>query len=129
VPSAAHKLPSPLQAIWAFMCEAQLPGGADAARANMLVVGRDSRAYMRAAYEAFRDGAGADAIAAAAGPDPNAGPAFYSSLYVGLYQEAHGDEGGAREAMLRATGTQYARLSGDYMADLAHVHCLRRGWK
>lgn len=56
---------------------------------------------MRAAYEAFRDGSGADAIAAAAGPDPEAGPAFYSSLYVGLYHEAHGQPEAAKEAMLK----------------------------
>jgi hypothetical protein len=67
-------------------------------------VGRDSRPYMRAAYEAFRDGAGADAIAAAAGPDPEAGPAFYSWLYVGLYHEAHGEPEAARAALLRWAG-------------------------
>ncbi|GBF91154.1 hypothetical protein Rsub_04823 [Raphidocelis subcapitata] len=116
------------ESIWAFLCEAQLEGPA-AARANMLQVGRDSRPYMRAAYEAFRDGAGAGAIAAAAGPDPGAGPAFYAWLYVGLYHEAHGDAGAAREAMLRAVGTAYARRSGDYMAALARVHCQRRGWE
>jgi hypothetical protein len=111
------------------MCEARMEGGPAAARANLLAVGRDSRPYMRAAYEAFRDGGGPGAIAAAAGPDPNAGPAFYSSLYVALYLEAHGDAAGAREAMLRAVNTQYARLSGDYMAALARVHCLQRGWE
>jgi hypothetical protein len=64
-------------------------------------VGRDSRPYMRAAYEAFRDGLGADSIAAAAGPDPDAGPSFYAWMYVGLYHEAHGDAASAKEAMLR----------------------------
>ena len=83
---------------------------------------------MRAAYEAFKTGAGADAIAAAAGPDPDAGAAFYAWLYVALYHEAHGDAEAARGAMLRAVRTRYARQSGDYMADLARVHCLRRGW-
>ncbi|KAI8472040.1 MAG: hypothetical protein J3K34DRAFT_415513 [Monoraphidium minutum] len=115
------------ESIWAFMCEAVLEGP-DAARAKMLVVGRDSRPYMRAAYEAFRDGSGASAIAAAAGPDPDAGPSFYAWLYVALYNEAHGDAGAAREAMLRAVGTRYAQGSGDYMADLAKVHCKQRGW-
>ncbi|KIZ06607.1 hypothetical protein MNEG_1341 [Monoraphidium neglectum] len=83
---------------------------------------------MRAAYEAFRDGLGADSIAAAAGPDPDAGPSFYAWMYVGLYHEAHGDAASAKEAMLRAVRTRYAQQSGDYMADLARVHCKRRGW-
>lgn len=117
------------ESIWAFMCEARLlPGGAADARARMLVVGRDSRPYMRAAYEAFRDGAGPAAIAAAAGPDPEAGPSFYSLLYQGLYAEAHGDAAAAREAMRRACATQYARRSGDFMANVCRIHCLRRGW-
>lgn len=64
-------------------------------------VGRDSRPYMRAAYEAFRSGAGAAAVASEAGPDPEAGPAFYSWMYVGLYHEAHGDTSAAKEAMLK----------------------------
>jgi len=145
---------------------------------------------MRAAYEAFRDGSGAAAIAAAGGGDPEAGPSFYASLYVGLYHEAHGEADAAKEAMLRcacgadgsavgpggkgggcnlrgqgvalvwfllacrcclvcgcpdvsglsateqscnqhprAVKTRYARMSGDYMADLARIHCLRRGWE
>ena len=30
---------------------------------------------------------------------------------------------------LQACRTQYAQQSGDYMAALARVHCLRRGWQ
>jgi hypothetical protein len=41
------------EAIWAFLCEAQLEG-ATSAQAKILRVGRDSRPVMRAAYEAFR---------------------------------------------------------------------------
>lgn len=110
--------------------------------------------------------------------------AFYSLLYVGLWQEAHGHEEEARAAItqvravllwagvgcsrgasvaqhtqrwptacqhsgaccrhmaitlpppltplyetrLQAASTEYALGSGDYMAALARVHCLRRGW-
>ena len=48
--------------------------------------------------------------------------------YVGLWHEAHGSPGPARAAVTAAVATPYARLSGDYMADLARVHCLRRAW-
>jgi hypothetical protein len=49
-------------------------------------------------------------------------------LYIGLWHEAQGDKEAARAAITAAAATPYARLSGDYMTDLARVHCLRRGW-
>ncbi len=48
--------------------------------------------------------------------------------YVGLWHEAHGNPKEAQEAIVGAARTAYARTSGDYMAALANVHCLRRGW-
>eukprot|EP00899_Mesostigma_viride_P012155 jgi/Mesvir1/20940/Mv08011-RA.1 len=45
------------EAIWAFLCEAQLVGP-EKARQDFLKVGRDSRPFMRAAYELFRTGKG-----------------------------------------------------------------------
>jgi hypothetical protein len=96
-------------------------------------------------------------LAAAAGSDTGGSARFYSNLYIGLWHEAHGDEqvctppravgsdageGGslerlsagtvmsqaARQAMTAAAKTPYAQQSGDYMAALAGVHCLQRGW-
>ena len=49
-------------------------------------------------------------------------------LYIGLWHEAQGNSEAARASITKAVATPYARLSGDYMADLARVHCLRRGW-
>jgi hypothetical protein len=49
-------------------------------------------------------------------------------LYVALWYEAEGDAKAAKEAMLKAVETDYARGSGDYMAALARVHVKRRGW-
>lgn len=115
------------EAIWAFMCEARLDDP-EAARQKFLRVGRDPRPVMRAAEEAFRTGRGPQEIAASARGDTNGHAAFYSALYVALWHEAHSDEGAAKEAMLRALRTEYARGSGDYMAALARVHCKRRGW-
>lgn len=107
------------------MCEARLDGF-DVARRKMLVVGRDSRPVMRAAYELFSGAGTLEQLrdAAAAGPHD----AFYGSLYEGLYAEARGDADAARAAVLQAVATPYGRQSGDYMAALARVHALRRGW-
>lgn len=91
-------------------------------------VGRDPRPVMRAAYQCFQDGADPASIVAAAGADTAGHDAFYAWLYVGLWQEAHGDEAAAKDALLRALGTQYFKFSGDYMAALAGVHCAQRGW-
>lgn len=115
------------ESIWAFLCEAQLVG-AEEARKAFLQVGRDPRPVMRAAYECFQSGSDPSSILQAAGEDRSGNGAFYAWLYVGLWHEAEGNAEAAREAVERAAQTRYAQASGDYMADLAKVHCLRRGW-
>ncbi len=60
---------------------------------------------------------------------PSCSAAPSPQLYVGLWHEAHGDAAAARAAITAAVATPYARLSGDYMAALARVHCKRRGWE
>ncbi|KAI7837956.1 hypothetical protein COHA_008261 [Chlorella ohadii] len=116
------------ESIWTFLCEAQMVG-AEAARQQFLEVGRDPRPVMRAAYECFRTGAQPDAILQAARGDQQGHDAFYALLYVGLWHEAHGDAVAAEAAITQSCSTQYAQQSGDYMAALARVHCLRRGWQ
>lgn len=113
------------ESIWAFMCEAKM-SNAEQAQKTMLKVGVDSRPYMRAAYDLFR-GAGSLAELEASGK-ASPGAQFYSLLYIGLYNEALGEEAKAREAMIAATKTVYGAQSGDYMAALAAVHCKQRGW-
>ncbi len=81
---------------------------------------------MRAAYDVFRGAGPFDALVAAAGASPH--DEFYSLLYQGLYHEARADDAAARAAVLAATQSSYGAGSGDYMAALARVHALRRGW-
>eukprot|EP00198_Chlamydomonas_reinhardtii_P001510 XP_001690846.1 predicted protein [Chlamydomonas reinhardtii] len=130
------------ESIWTFLCEAQMVGP-EQARKQFLEVGRDSRPVMRAAYECFKTGQPPEKIMAQVtdngGHDtfygllvlipthPNCKPS--SSQYVGLWHEAEGDKAEAEKAVTAAVATPYARLSGDYMASLARVHCLRRGWQ
>ena len=117
------------EAIWAFMCEARL-SSPEQARQYFVVVGRDSRPVMRAAYEAFRQGLDPiETIRGAVGNVEQGHSAFYSWLYVGLWYEAHGRESDAQAAILKALDTDYARSSGDYMAAVARVHAKRRIWE
>ncbi len=44
---------------------------------------------------------------------------------MGLWHEVHGDEVQARQAILAAIATPYARQSGDYMAALGRTHAVR----
>jgi hypothetical protein len=53
---------------------------------------------------------------------------FYALFYLGLYCEARGEPTKADAYMRHASHTQYAQLSGDYMASCAKVHCKLRGW-
>ncbi|GFR46958.1 hypothetical protein Agub_g8608 [Astrephomene gubernaculifera] len=114
------------ESIWAFLAEAQL-WGPERARGQMLQVGRDPRPVMRAAYDCFQSGEQPDKIMAQA-TDNGGHATFYGLLYVGLWHESHGNAEEAKRAITAAVQTPYARLSGDYMAGLARVHCGRRGW-
>ena len=67
-------------------------------------------------------------IVEAANGDTQGHAAFYSWLYVGLWNEAQGNEAAAKDALLKSVATDYARGSGDYMAALGRVHVQRRGW-
>ena len=117
------------EAVWNFLSESRVVGP-EAARSKFLKVGRDSRAVMRAALEAFEAPPGPDSTASilAAASKSSAHDQFYSQLYCALFHEAYAHEDKAKEFMLRASKTDYAISSGDYMADLARVHIKRRGW-
>ncbi|GIL70077.1 hypothetical protein Vretimale_3352 [Volvox reticuliferus] len=115
------------ESIWTFLCEAQMVGP-DQARMQFLEVGRDPRPVMRAAYECFRTGELPAKIMAQVS-DNGGHDTFYGLLYVGLWHEAHGNATEAKKAIVAAVQTPYARLSGDYMASLARVHCQRRNWE
>ena len=147
------------ESIWRWLAQVRLQrsaagGGLTAAeavagaRADLLVVGRDSRPVMRAAMELFAGGGtlealdtagghgGADGGASAAAATVGAGRAaqqsqhdrFYADLYIALYQEAVGDDTAALTALEKACGSPYGPASGDYMWHLALVHATVRGW-
>eukprot|EP00271_Cylindrocystis_brebissonii_P016507 TRINITY_DN40205_c0_g1_i1.p1 TRINITY_DN40205_c0_g1~~TRINITY_DN40205_c0_g1_i1.p1 ORF type:complete len:298 (+),score=23.93 TRINITY_DN40205_c0_g1_i1:67-960(+) len=116
------------EAIWSFLCEAQLTSPEEA-RQQFLQVGRDSRPVMRAAYELFKSGGSTKELEGMAARDFLGGhDAFYARLYLGLFHEAEKNTARAQEEITAALRTRYGSSSGDYMARLATVHAKCRGW-
>ncbi|GAB2218687.1 hypothetical protein Droror1_Dr00001914 [Drosera rotundifolia] len=114
------------EAIWCFLCEAPIYG-VDEARKGFLKVGRDRRDVMREVYTLFKDGGDPEKLVAAFSSNRD-GEFFYASLYAGLYYESQKNPDAARHHLVAACQSPYAQRSDDYMASLAKVHCLCRGW-
>ena len=117
------------ESVWCFASEARDPGkGVAYAREHMLKTGRDARPVMAAVFELFESGSEEAEERLRAAGARNANDEFYSLMYLGLWREINGDEAGAKERIKRANRTAYARLSGDYMANVTRVHERARGW-
>jgi len=118
------------ESIWAMLCEAKLHTF-DAARRDMLAVGRDARQVMRAAYDLFRGEEESKASLLASASGGGASDQFYAALYLGLFAEAQGDEANARQWLKSAAASAYTRGSGgsDYMVSVVRIHLRMRGWE
>lgn len=110
------------EAVWCFASEAMDPvKGVAYARENMLRTGRDARPVMSSVRDLFANGTvEAEAALREAGKRA-AGDEFYALLYLGLFYEINGEKTRAKEEYERANRTVYAKLSGDYMADVSRV--------
>jgi tetratricopeptide (TPR) repeat protein len=116
----SHRLVNPddvENAAWHFLCVARAESPAKA-RAALLPVGPDARLPMRQVYEMFRGTLTPDAVLSAAGDRLDA--QFYGHLYVGLYFEALGMTGQAREHITIAAGERFQQEG--YMHMVARVH-------
>jgi len=81
-------------------------------------------------YQLFQ-GSAKEYDLANAGESSSAKDYFYAQFYLGLFCEAAVNEPSkARLYMTNAVQSDYARGSGkgDYMTDVARVHCQVRGW-
>jgi lipoprotein NlpI len=105
-------------AAWHFLCVARQESP-ERARAALLPVGPDSRKPMSEIYQMFRGTLTPENVLAAAGAQP-AGQ-FYAHLYLGLYFEATGNKGNAREHITTAAADRFA-AAGGYMHSVAQVH-------
>ena len=107
------------EALWCLLCEAQL--SLDRARSRMLVVGQDSRAVLRTAYDVYAGKAPLSDLRAFASGSPR--DAFYAALYEGLLADASGDAEASRAAIARDCESEYGlRGGGDYMTAVARTH-------
>ena len=80
-------------------------------------------------YSLFR-GEASEKDLAEAGHQGGPGDEFYALLYLGLFNEARGENAKAESYMKSAIQTRYAKAAGsqDYMVDVARVHCKLRHW-
>ena len=110
-------------AVWHFLCVAR-GESVKKARESFIPIERDSRVPMKQVHALFAGrGTTADVLAAAQAGAPPAEELkdrlFYAHLYIGLYQEALGDNRAAKEHLLKAA-QDYA--ADHYMGDVARVH-------
>lgn len=89
----------------------------------------DRRPIMGTVYALFR-GEASEKDLAKAGHSGGPGEEFYADLYLGLFNEAIGENYKAENYMISAVKTKYAQVVGskDYMVDVAKVHCQLRHW-
>lgn len=114
------------EAIWAFLCESQLPSiGFDGAQKHILPIPNERRPVMKVAYDLFKGKATCEDLAQAG--TASEGSSFYANLYLGLYHEAKKENDLARLYINAAVKSKYS-ISGDYMWYLAKVHKEIRQW-
>jgi lipoprotein NlpI len=113
-------------AAWHFLCVARLRG-IDSAKKGLMKIdlAQDDRVPMAEIY-AFYAGRGSEAAVLKAAKQAETETArMYAHLYLGLYFEVAGDAKKARSHLQQAAG---ARVSDNYMHDVAKVHLLERKW-
>ncbi|MEM8943900.1 MAG: hypothetical protein AAGD11_01860 [Planctomycetota bacterium] len=113
-------------AAWHFLCLAQLKG-VPAARKQLLNIDtrRDARVPMSEVYDLYLGSGSTDAVLAAANQADTESARMYAHLYVGLYYEVSNKPDQARDHL---TWSAAAKLSDNYMHDVAKVHLLQRQW-
>jgi lipoprotein NlpI len=108
--------------VWHFLCVARAASLAEARR-SLLPVGPDKRVPMREIYSMFAGELSPEAVLKAAGTGETA--LFYAHLYIGLFQEAAGQQEESLRQIKVAAQPKYAEHGG-YMHDVARVHVALR---
>ena len=112
---------------WHFLCVAKLEG-VQAARGKLLPVGEDSRVPMKEILDFYAGRCEPAVVLAAAeqgAPAARRNQLCYAHLYLGLYYEAAGDPGKAREHMTQAAGPY---KMDHFMGQVAVMHAKLRDW-
>jgi len=110
-------------AVWHFLCVARA-SGVEKARAALIPIEGDARVPMAQVHALFAGKSKPEDVLAAARagsppPDRLDNHLFYAHLYLGIYFEAIGDAGRAREHIFKAA-TDFK--ADHYMGDVARVH-------
>jgi lipoprotein NlpI len=113
-------------AAWHFLCVARLRG-LDAAKNGLMKIdlSQDDRVPMAEIYAFYAGRGSEDAVLKAANKADTATARMYAHLYLGLYFEAAGDAKKARSHLQQAAA---ARITDNYMHDVAKIHLLQRKW-
>jgi lipoprotein NlpI len=113
-------------AAWHFLCVARLRG-LDAAKNGLMKIdlSQDDRAPMAEIYAFYAGRGSEEAVFKAANKADAATARMYAHLYLGLYFEAAGDAKKARSHLQQAAD---ARVTDNFMHDVAKIHLLQRKW-
>ncbi len=112
---------------WHYLCVARATSPENA-RQHMLAVGQDLRVPMKQILELYQgDGSEENVLMHAARGDSRQqrNQLCYAHLYLGLYAEANGNMGKAKDHILQAAGPY---SMDHYMGRVANVHARVRGW-
>lgn len=115
-------------AVWHVICQSRVSGFADAQR-QLMKVRRDGRVPMMEIFDMFAGTKTPEEVlkaaeAAEGGPAEKKYHRFYAHLYIGLYEEARGNDEAAKKHLTEAA----ERYPNDhYMWDVANMHAQR--WK
>jgi lipoprotein NlpI len=113
-------------AVWHFLCVAR-QRGIDQARNDLMKIdlAQDDRVPMAEIYAFYAGRGSEEPVLKAAKKAETETAQMYAHLYLGLYFEAAGDAKKARSHLQQAAA---ARVSDNYMHDVAKVHLLERKW-
>jgi lipoprotein NlpI len=111
---------------WHFLCVAR-ERGIDRARNGLMRIdlAQDDRVPMAEIYAFYAGRGSEEAVLNAAKKTDTEMARMYAHLYLGLYFEVAGDAKKARSHLQQAAA---ARVSDNYMYDVAKVHLLERKW-
>lgn len=117
-------------AVWHFLCAVKRKGGTvEAARKDFIDIRQDGRVPMAQVHRLFAGTGSAEEVVKAAEGNGATGEDLknqlcYAHLYLGLYFEALGDEGGMKKHITLAANDY--RMD-HYMGKVAQVHAKLRG--
>ena len=111
--------------LWAYLCNAKLITSTNEENAIMTRPLPDRRNYMNVIYEAYQDGK--DIVIDPSDNINRSTEYFYLNLYAGLLEEARRNPAKSLRYVKDAVNSVYAKVSRDYMVDVAKIHLQLRG--